>query len=92
MVLIPKSLRSCKLCVHGVELSKTIKCLYHDIEAERQNCCDNFDANKDAVNRVIQTYNEIIEAYMFLRKHNHTIPDETLDFMKMASIKALIYG
>lgn len=31
----------------------------------------------------------IIEAYLFLRKHNHSIPDETLDFMKHASIEKL---
>jgi len=30
----------------------------------------------------------IIEAYLFLRKHNQTIPEETLEFMKYSSLKA----
>ena len=33
--------------------------------------------------------NEIIDAYLFLRKNNHSIPDDTLDFMKNASLRAL---
>ena len=33
--------------------------------------------------------NEIIEAYLFLRKNNHSISDATLDFMKEASLAAL---
>lgn len=32
---------------------------------------------------------KIIEAYSFLRQHNQSIPDETLDFMKEESLKAL---
>jgi hypothetical protein len=32
--------------------------------------------------------NEIIDAYLFLRRHNHDIPDETLDFMKDSALKA----
>ena len=34
------------------------------------------------------TRNEIIDAYVFLRENNHSIPDDTLDFMKDASLKA----
>lgn len=36
-----------------------------------------------------QTKSEIIEAYLFLRKNNNTIPSETLEFMKDSSLKAL---
>tara|TARA_R110000772_G_scaffold37589_4_gene89222 strand:- start:1379 stop:1681 length:303 start_codon:yes stop_codon:yes gene_type:complete len=36
-----------------------------------------------------QTRKEIIEAYVFLRKNNMTIPSETLEFMKDSSLKAL---
>jgi len=32
------------------------------------------------------TRQSIIDAWMFLREHNHTIPDYTLDFMKDASL------
>lgn len=32
---------------------------------------------------------EIIEAYLFLRKNNHSISDETLEFMKIASLREL---
>lgn len=32
---------------------------------------------------------DIIEAYLFLRENNQTIPDETLDFIKESSISAL---
>jgi hypothetical protein len=35
------------------------------------------------------TESTIREAYLFLRKNNHTIPSETLEFMKDASLKAL---
>jgi len=31
---------------------------------------------------------EIVEAYLFLRKNNHSIPDHTLDFIKDASLAA----
>lgn len=36
-----------------------------------------------------QTRKEIIEAYVFLRNNNMTIPSETLEFMKDSSLKAL---
>ena len=36
-----------------------------------------------------QTRKEIIEAYVFLRTNNMTIPSETLEFMKDSSLKAL---
>lgn len=32
--------------------------------------------------------NEIIEAYVFLRENNNSISDQTLDFMKDASLSA----
>jgi len=32
---------------------------------------------------------EIIEAIVFLRENNHTIPSETIEFMKNASLEAL---
>jgi len=37
---------------------------------------------------------EIIDAYVFLRTNNHSIPDETLDFIKDASLSAYdaLYG
>jgi hypothetical protein len=35
------------------------------------------------------TENDIRSAYIFLRKNNHSIPDETLDFMLQASLAAL---
>lgn len=35
------------------------------------------------------TEKEIIEAWVFLRKNNSSIPDEVLDFMKHHSLKAL---
>ena len=35
------------------------------------------------------TEKTIIEAYVFLRENNQTIPDETLDFMKGASLEKL---
>lgn len=31
----------------------------------------------------------ILDSYLFLRKENQTIPSETLEFMKNASLKAL---
>ena len=31
----------------------------------------------------------IMEAWTFLRENNHTIPDETLDFMRDVSLKAI---
>jgi len=36
-----------------------------------------------------QMEKEIREAYVFLRKHNQTIPDETLQFMLDASLEKL---
>jgi hypothetical protein len=36
-----------------------------------------------------QTRKEIIEAYVFLRTNNMTIPSETLEFMKNSSLNAL---
>jgi hypothetical protein len=36
-----------------------------------------------------QVKKEIIEAYVFLRTNNMTIPRETLEFMKDSSLKAL---
>jgi hypothetical protein len=36
-----------------------------------------------------QTRKEIIEAYVFLRTNNMTIPSETLEFMKDSSLNAL---
>tara|TARA_R110000851_G_C12839278_1_gene541561 strand:+ start:79 stop:360 length:282 start_codon:yes stop_codon:yes gene_type:complete len=36
-----------------------------------------------------QIENEIMEAYLFLRKENMTIPSETLDFIKDASLNKL---
>jgi len=38
---------------------------------------------------VKQMKKEIIEAYIFLRENNHTIPSETLEFMKDAAIEKL---
>jgi len=32
---------------------------------------------------------DIVEAWVFLRKHNHSLPDEVLDFIKESSLKAL---
>ena len=31
---------------------------------------------------------DILEAYSFMRRHNHSLPDELLDFMKDASLSA----
>lgn len=47
--------------------------------------------NKHKIDQSIysQLRKEIIEAYVFLRKNNHTIPDTTLDFMKNAALKEL---
>jgi len=36
-----------------------------------------------------QLEKEIREAIVFLREHNHTIPSETLEFMKAASLDKL---
>lgn len=36
-----------------------------------------------------QIKDEIIEAYLFLRSKNMTIPSETLEFMKDSALKAL---
>ena len=33
--------------------------------------------------------NDIIDAYVFLREHNQSIPSETLDFMKDVSLREL---
>lgn len=33
--------------------------------------------------------NDIIDAYVFLRENNHSIPSETLEFMKDVSIREL---
>ncbi|BAV39189.1 hypothetical protein BPT24_066 [Tenacibaculum phage pT24] len=38
---------------------------------------------------IMVTKESIMEAYVFLRKNNQSIPDETLDFMKDASLKSL---
>jgi hypothetical protein len=35
------------------------------------------------------TKETIIEAYLFLRKNNMSVPDETLDFMKHAALEKL---
>ena len=35
------------------------------------------------------TKQTIMDAYLFLRNNNYTIPDETLDFIKNASLKML---
>ena len=32
---------------------------------------------------------EIIDAYVFLREHNHDIPDDTLNFMKDVALREL---
>ena len=36
-----------------------------------------------------QKEKEIREAIIFLREHNHTIPSETLEYMKQASLAQL---
>jgi hypothetical protein len=36
-----------------------------------------------------QVKKEIIEAVIFLREKNHTIPSETIEFMKQASLEKL---
>ena len=33
--------------------------------------------------------NEILDAYLFLREHNHSIPSETLEFMKDVALREL---
>jgi hypothetical protein len=38
---------------------------------------------------ILDKKNEIIEAYLFLRKNNHSISDDTLDLMKNSAIEAL---
>jgi hypothetical protein len=35
----------------------------------------------------MMTKNEIIDAYLFLREKNHSIPSETLEFMKDVSLR-----
>jgi len=40
---------------------------------------------------IIQVEKEIREAIIFLREHNHTIPSETIEFMKAASLEKLNY-
>ena len=45
--------------------------------------------NKYKMSYIEQTRKEIIEAYVFLRTNNMTIPSETLEFMKDSSLKAL---
>ena len=35
------------------------------------------------------TKDKIMEAYLFLRKNNHSIPDEVLDFIKESSLEKL---
>jgi len=37
----------------------------------------------------IRMKKEVINAIIFLRENNHTIPDEILDLMKKASLKEL---
>jgi len=32
---------------------------------------------------------DILDAWAFLRRHNHSLPDEVLDFIKESSLKAL---
>jgi len=44
---------------------------------------DEFKGAKEQIKR------EIIEAYLFLRENNHTIPSETLEFIKVAAINAV---
>ena len=36
-----------------------------------------------------QLKKEIMEAIIFLRIHNHTIPSETIEYMKQASLSQL---
>ena len=36
-----------------------------------------------------QLEKEIREAVIFLREHNHTIPSETIEYMKLASLSQL---
>ena len=36
------------------------------------------------------TKDSVIDAYLFLREHNHNIPSEVLEFMKEASLSRLI--
>ena len=35
------------------------------------------------------TEKQIIDAYLFLRKKNHSLPDEVLEFMKKAALQKL---
>jgi len=37
----------------------------------------------------IQIAKEIMEAVIFLRENNHTIPSDTIEFMKIASLEKL---
>lgn len=43
----------------------------------------------DLTGATVQLKKEIMEAYLFLRKENMTIPSETLEFMKDAAIERL---
>jgi len=38
-----------------------------------------------------QVEKEIREAIIFLREHNHTVPSETIEFMKQACLEKLRY-
>ena len=92
----PKELKSCKSCEHIVagvrSCNSEYRCKYHTIWVRPEDCCDNFDTTQEIMASILQTYSEIIDAYLFLREHNHTIPSETLDFMKRSSIEALKNG
>jgi len=84
--MIPKDLHCCGTCIHGTEqmtsIGKFVFCDYHTLTAVFDDCCDNYDPKDDLHADVIQTYRDMIEAYICVRTHNNNIPDETLDYMK----------
>ena len=50
---------------------------------------DRNNLNKKTMSAKEQISKEIMEAYIFLRTNNMTIPSETLEFIKDSSLKAL---
>jgi len=87
---IPRYLQICKFCKFiKTTIPGTKVCSRHNIDLDKGLGCGDFDYGIPPEQWVLDAYNEIIQAYMFLREHNHSISDETLDFIKIASIKAL---
>lgn len=90
-MLLPKEMRCCVLCNHHYNnpFRPHPICLFHDEQVIDHYCCDDYETHRKIKPRDIEMAKNIVKTYVFLRRNNHTIPDDVLEFMKVSSLETL---